>query len=101
MTTGTALQIVREGMLQGVTSPDGSSFTLNSLPVQVAAKTGTAQTGKKTSEGKDYLDSWIGAFAPYDDPEIVLVAVVEGVKEGQVAALPIAKDVLGWYFLNR
>jgi penicillin-binding protein 2 len=92
------LQVIREGMRQGVTSPDGSSYVLSSLPVSVAAKTGTAQTGRKTSDNKDYLDSWIGAFAPYDDPQIVLVAVVEGVKEGQVAALPIAKSVLEWYF---
>jgi penicillin-binding protein 2 len=92
------LQVVREGMRQGVSSPDGSSYVLSSLPVPVAAKTGTAQTGKKTSDNKDYLDSWVGVFAPYDDPRIVLVAVVEGVREGQVAALPIAKEVLEWYF---
>ncbi|TFG35628.1 MAG: hypothetical protein E4H47_01040 [Parcubacteria group bacterium] len=96
--TAENLQVIREGMRQGVTSPNGSSFVLNSLPVSVAAKTGTAQTGRKTSDNKDYLDSWIGVFAPYDDPQIVLVGVVEGVKEGQVAALPIASSVLEWYF---
>jgi len=92
------LEVVREGMRQGVSSPDGSSYVLSSLPVPVAAKTGTAQTGKKTWDNKDYLDSWVGVFAPYDDPQIVLVAVVEGVREGNVAALPIAKEVLEWYF---
>ena len=92
------LQVVREGMRQGVTSPAGSSFVLSSLPVSVAAKTGTAQTGRKTSDNRDYLDSWIGAFAPYDDPQIVVVAVVEGVEEGQIAALPIASSILEWYF---
>lgn len=96
--TAENLQVVREGMRQGVSSPNGSSYVLNSLPVAVAAKTGTAQTGRKTSDNKDYLDSWVGVFAPYDDPQIVLVAVVEGVKEGQVAALPIASSVLEWYF---
>jgi len=94
------LEVVREGMKQGVSSPDGSSYVLSSLPVPVAAKTGTAQTGKKTWDNKDYLDSWVGVFAPYDNPQIVLVAVVEGVREGNVAALPIAKEVLEWYFLN-
>jgi penicillin-binding protein 2 len=92
------LQVIREGMRQAVTSPDGSSYVLGSLPVAVASKTGTAQTGKKTSDNKDYLDSWVGVFAPYDDPQIVLVAMVEGVAEGQVAALPIAREVLEWYF---
>ena len=93
------LEVIREGMRQGVSSPDGSSFVLNSLPVEAAAKTGTAQTGKKDKyDNKDFLDSWVGVFAPYENPEIVLVVVVEGVKEGQVAALPVAKEVLDWYF---
>jgi penicillin-binding protein 2 len=93
------LEVIREGMRQGVSSPDGSSFVLNSLSVEAAAKTGTAQTGKKDKyDNKDFLDSWVGVFAPYENPEIVLVVVVEGVKEGQVAALPVAKEVLDWYF---
>ncbi|GAG92300.1 unnamed protein product, partial [marine sediment metagenome] len=43
------LQIVREGMRRAVTgedSPYASAVSLNSLPVKVAAKTGTAQTSR-------------------------------------------------------
>jgi len=87
------LQIVREGMRQAVTSPTGSSFMLNSLPVKVGAKTGTAQTPKK-----NHYHNWITVFAPYDEPQIVLTIVIENVREAQVAALPVAKKVLESYF---
>lgn len=92
------LQIVREGMRQAVTginSPLASAFDLNSLPVSAAAKTGTAELGK------DYYHNWITVFAPYEDPEIVLTIVIENVKGVQTAALPVAKEVLQWYFSNK
>jgi len=89
------LQIVREGMRQAVTgenSPHASAVLLNSLPVKVAAKTGTAE------RGGDYYHNWITVFAPYENPEVVLTITIEDVKGMQVAALPVAKEILDWYF---
>lgn len=89
------LQIVREGMRQAVTgfnSPYASATILNSLPVSAAAKTGTAQV----KEG--YYHNWVTVFAPYEDPQIVLTVMIENVPQAQVAALPVAKEVLEWYF---
>jgi len=77
----------------GEDSPHASSILLNSLPVAVAAKTGTAQTPKA-----GYYHNWVTVFAPYDDPQIVLTIMIENVKEAQVAALPVAREVLEWYF---
>lgn len=91
------LEIIRQGMRQTVTAGSGTGF-LNALPVKAAAKTGTAQTGRKTAEGKDYLYSWTVAFAPAENPEIVLVVLVEDIKEGQVGTLPVVRDALQWYF---
>ena len=90
------LEIVRQGMRMAVTgegSPYASATLLNSLPVSAAAKTGTAETFRS-----NYYHNWLAVFAPYDDPEIVLVIMVENVKELQAAALPTAKQVLQWYF---
>ncbi len=90
------LDIVRQGMRWAVTgenSPLASSISLNSLPVKVAAKTGTAQTADK-----DLYHNWVGIFAPYEDPEIVLVIMIENVKDLQAAALPTAKSILQYYF---
>ncbi|HOX30324.1 MAG TPA: penicillin-binding protein 2 [Candidatus Paceibacterota bacterium] len=97
------LQVVREGMRQAVNgkgSPLASSLVLNSLPVAAAAKTGTAQV-RKDAYGKDIMNSWVTVFAPYDDPQIVLTIMMEDVKEGQLAVLPVAKEVLSWYFSPR
>jgi len=86
------IEIVRQGMRETVVSGSAAGW-LDSLPVEVAAKTGTAQTNKS-----NYYHNWIVTFAPYEDPEIVLVITILDVKEVRAAALPIARDVLQWYF---
>lgn len=87
------LKIVREGMRQAVSSPSGSAYLLNSLTVSAAAKTGTAETSK---EG--YYHNWVTVFAPYDDPQIVLTVLIENVPETQRVVLPVAQEILEWYF---
>ena len=86
-----SIEIVREGMRQAVTS--GSAVLLNDLPVKVAAKTGTAQSSKE-----EYYHHWVTVFAPYENPQIVLTIVIEDIKGVQSATLPVAKEVLEWYF---
>jgi penicillin-binding protein 2 len=89
------LQIVREGMrwaVSGENSPQASAVLLNSLPVKAAAKTGTAELGG------NYYNNWITVFAPSEDPEIVLTLMIENVKGVQAAVLPVARNVLEWYF---
>ena len=94
------LAAVREGMrfaVNGAGAPLASALTLNQLGIRMGAKTGTAQL-YKGPDGKDLLNSWVNVFAPYDDPQIVLLVMAEEVREGTVAVLPVAKEVLGWYF---
>jgi len=92
------LEIVRQGMRQAVTNGTATGW-LDQLRVPAAAKTGSAQTGKKDpKDKKDYLDNWITVFAPYEDPQIVLTVMINDVKEGQVVTPPVAKAVLEWYF---
>jgi len=85
------LQIVREGLRQAVTS--GSATRLNDLPVMAAAKTGTAQFG---SLGKTH--AWMAAYAPYHNPQIAMVVLVEEGGEGYATAGPVVNDVFSWYF---
>jgi len=97
------LQVVQEGMrhcVNGSGAPLASALILNSLGIPMAAKTGTAQL-RKGPDGKDLLNSWVAVYAPYDHPQIVLMIMMENVHEGTMAVLPIAKDVLGWYFNGR
>lgn len=85
------LGIIREAMRQTILS--GSAQSLKNLKVEVAGKTGTAQVynNKQTN-------AWFTAFAPYGSPEIVLAILIEEGGEGSSAAVPIAKNVLEWYF---
>ncbi len=85
------LKVVLQGMRDGVIY--GSSVILNDLPVKVAAKTGTAQTSKANR-----YYNWVTVIAPYDDPQIVLTVILEDVPGVRAAALPVANEVLKWYF---
>lgn len=91
------LKIIREGMRQTVTAGSATKWLAN-LPVSVAAKTGTAQTGKKDWDGKDFLYSWTVAFAPYENPELVFVVMIEDSKINTATSLPIVREVFQWYF---
>ncbi len=90
------IKVAREGMRKAVTgqgAPNASSVMLNSLPVKVAAKTGTAETPYK-----DTYHNWVTVFGPYEDPEIVLTIMIENVPGVQAAALPTARNILEWHF---
>ncbi|MCF7860174.1 penicillin-binding protein 2 [Patescibacteria group bacterium] len=87
------LQVVREGMRQAVTS--GSARSLSMLPVSSAGKTGTAQWSSKKAN-----HAWFTGFAPYENPEIVITILVEEGDEGSTVAVPIAREIMEWYFAN-
>ncbi len=65
------LNIIKDGLRRSVTRGGGLS-PLNELPIEVSAKTGTAQTH---AGGKPHL--WISAYAPSNDPEVVIVLLAE------------------------
>ncbi|MGA2417822.1 MAG: penicillin-binding protein 2 [Candidatus Staskawiczbacteria bacterium] len=90
------LQIVMEGMRDGVTQSYGLSKMLNDLPVPVAAKTGTAEIGLN-----NYYNVWSSVIAPYQNPQIVLVVTAEDVQGLGAVTLPVAHDVLQWYFSGK
>jgi len=87
------IQVVREGMRRTVAGPGGSGIRLNSLEVQSAGKTGTAQFG-----ADDKTHSWYVSFAPYDNPEFAMVVLFEGGGEGHDWAVPATYEILKWYY---
>lgn len=90
--SASTIDIVRRGMRQTVVS--GSGRALSSLPVTSAGKTGTAQYGPNNSK----KHAWFTCFAPYEDPNIAMVVLLEGAGEGSDFAVPVANDTLKWYF---
>lgn len=89
------LSVVRKGMRSAVTSSSGTNRMLSDLPMSSAAKTGTAQFGNANR-----THALVTAFAPYEEPTIVLAIILEGGGEG-TAATAVAKEVLAWYSQNR
>lgn len=84
---------VIKGMRQTVTA--GTARLLSSVPTPVAAKTGTAEAGSGAPH------AWITAFGPFEDPELVIVVMVEHAGEGSTVAAPITNEILQWYFSPR
>ena len=84
------LEIVRKGLRETVLS--GTAQRLQALPVAVAGKTGTAQTGGEETH------AWFSSFAPYEDPSIVLIILVEKGGQGSQSAVAVAEEIYKWYF---
>jgi penicillin-binding protein 2 len=94
------LEEVKKAM-RAVTLPGGTAYSIfRDFPVtvQVAAKTGTAQTGLPGDDkDKDYHGLFV-AFAPYDDPEVAFAGIVEYGYHGGSSAGYVAKAVFEEYF---
>lgn len=92
------LEVVQAGMHDNVVTPKGSGRQLASLPISSAGKTGTSQF-----DGSDptRTHAWYTAYAPYENPEIVVTVLVEAGGEGHAAAVPIVKNALEWWARNR
>jgi len=76
------LEIVRRGMLEVGTTGYCSKYFVG-LDVQVAAKTGTSQEIRKIDGVSVKINNgFLIAFAPYDNPQIAVACVGEGMTSG-------------------
>ena len=87
---------VKKGMRDAVNESYGTAHYLANLPLQVAAKTGSAQV-----ENNKKLNAFFVGYAPYENPEIAILVLVENAKEGSLNTVPVARDIFMWYYQNR
>ncbi len=71
----------------------GTAQILKELPVQMAAKTGTAEVQKGRT-----VNSLFTAFGPFEDPDIAITILIEGATTQQGLAVRSAYNVLRWHF---
>ncbi len=91
------LELIRQGLRGAVAW--GTARRADLPEVAVAGKTGTAEfLGPRDEKGNLPTHAWFTAFAPYEDPEIALVVFVAGGGEGSRTAVPIAAQILRYYF---
>jgi len=92
------LGAVRAGMREVVASGTACCKIEQEVPVKVAGKTGTAETDPENNKKPN---AWFTSFAPYDNPRVVTVILIEGSGEGAQYAAPATRELLKWYFTHR
>lgn len=104
------LELIRLAMVD-VNRPGGTAARagLNS-PYLIAGKTGTAQV-IAMKQNEKYVESRVAerfrdnalfiAYAPADDPKIVLAVMVENGSHGGTTAAPISRKVMDFYLLGK
>ncbi len=101
-------EYVQRGMrlatTEGTLSDEDYLFGPN-FPIPVAGKTGTAEYCDAVALSKNLCipgnwptHSWTVAFAPYDDPEIAVVAFLYNGGEGASVAGPVVRQMIEAYF---
>lgn len=87
------LDAIIKGM-KGVTSEKGGTayYIFSDLGMTIAGKTGSAETGINNK-----VNGWFTGFAPYNNPEIAVVVLIENAGSGGNAA-PAAKEIIKEYF---
>ena len=91
------INIAKEGMRMATSEAGGTAYSIfKNFKVEVAGKTGSAEAGKDENDN-DVVHAWFVCFAPYENPEIAVVAMIENGGHGNYAA-EIARDVLNQYF---
>lgn len=93
------IDLVKEGMKKACSS-GGTGYTFFDFKkiygIDVACKTGTAQIGLK-----DKTNAWFTAFAPVEEPQIIVTVLVEEGGEGSKVAGPIARSIFDFWFKDR
>jgi len=90
--SGSTLEVIRNA-LHDVALPGGTAAHIfQGFPVSIAGKTGTAEN----PHGDDH--GWFVAYAPFEDPQVVVAVLVEHGGYGSQSAAPIAKDILAAVF---
>lgn len=85
------MHTVLEGMRSVTEGEGGTAYTtFKDFSISVGGKTGSAEAGRRT-------DGWFAGFAPYEDPEIAVVVMVENGHHGFYTA-EIVKEIIYEYF---
>ena len=88
-------KIVQEGMRLAVTA--GTAVGLNFPNLEIAAKTGTAEVGA----GKQFVNSWITGFFPYEKPRYAFVVIMERARRGTlIGSVMVARNLFEWMLVH-
>ncbi len=102
------VQEVAAGMRLAASDPAGTlnhDFSFLNYPIAIAGKTGTAEYCDDVARIKGTCNpgnwpahAWTVAYAPYDNPEIAIIAFYYNAGEGGRVAAPSVRDLMSAYF---
>lgn len=101
------LRLMQEGMWAAVNGPRGTAYAAAVEGVTVAGKTGTAEFCEYIAELEDCrrtdndnlpTHAWFVGYAPYEEPEIMVLTFVYDGGEGSETAVPVTQRILEAYF---
>jgi len=85
------LSAVLEGMRSVTTESGGTAYSIfRGFNIEVGGKTGSAEAGNN-------VNAWFAGFAPFDEPEIAVVVMVENGGHGSYTA-EVVRDIMAEYF---
>ena len=91
------LEAVKEGMKSVTSGESGTAYArFKNFNISVGGKTGSAEAGFDEN-GNKLVNAWFAAFAPYEDPEIAVVVMVENGGHGNYTAEAV-RDIMAEYF---
>lgn len=86
------LSAILEGMRSVTSETGGTAYSVfRNFNIEVGGKTGSAQAANNE------VNAWFAGFAPFDDPEVVVVAMIEKGAHGSYTA-EMVRDILAEYF---
>ena len=85
------INAVLEGMRSVTDDAGGTAYsTFRDFNISVGGKTGSTEAG-------NYTNAWFAGFAPFENPEIAVVVLVENGGHGSYTA-EVVRDIIGEYF---
>ncbi len=85
------LEVILEGMKSVTTESGGTAYgVFKDFDIEVGGKTGSAEAGDK-------VNAWFVGFAPYENPEIAIVVMVEDGSHGSYTA-EVVRDIVEQHF---
>ncbi len=98
--------VMRDGMRRSITEGINAAARNECSGLSIAGKTGTAEFGPNIITEDDRITrqshAWFVGFAPYDNPEIVVVVLLEGTGDmddgSSTLAVPAVTQIMQAYF---
>ena len=88
----TSIDVVKEGMRSVTSDESGTAYSVfRNFDIEVGGKTGSAEA--RNNE----VHAWFVGYAPFDNPEIAIVVMVENRGHGNYTA-EVVRDIMKEYF---